>query len=79
MLHKHEPVSEEAMGHKSPNHSICQVLRDIYWKTEDPEIRLWCREATAMAKAITRRLAELRGYGLASDSFWDKNKNRVKY
>ena len=79
MLHKHDPVSEAIMGHKSPNNSICQVLRDIYWKTDDPDIRLWCREATAMAKAMSRRIAEIQGHGFAMEGFWEKNKGRVKY
>jgi hypothetical protein len=55
-----EPVPEEKMiRHGNPKtNSICQLLREIYWMTEDQEIKLKLREATAMAKAMYFKLKE---------------------
>jgi hypothetical protein len=39
-----------------PVRSICEVLREIYWETKDPEIRRKLDEATVMAKKISRKL-----------------------
>lgn len=36
--------------------SICQKLRDIYHMTDDEEIKLTCRIAMAMAKAMQNKL-----------------------
>lgn len=55
---KHAPVSVQKMmrtryhGHNT----VCQKLRDIFIKTEDEEIKLMCREAMAMAKAMHNKL-----------------------
>lgn len=58
-MHKpKEPVPEEKMvrrGNPKTN-SICQLLREIYWMTEDDDIKLKLREATAMAKAMHFKL-----------------------
>ena len=40
--------------------TICEVLREIYWATEDPEIRKKSKEATAMAKKMDKRLRHYR-------------------
>ena len=58
MLHKHEPISESEMNAASPRNSICETLRGIYHSTEDPDIRLKCREAVSMAKAMSAKLEE---------------------
>lgn len=72
-LRKHEPVSDEAMRWTSPNNSICQVLREIYFTTDDPDTKLRCRLATAMAKAMT---AKLKAYKQDWErEFWDSNEN----
>lgn len=57
-VHKHTPVPEKDMAVQSARHTICEVLRQIYWKTTDLDIKKKCREATAMAKAMTRKLEE---------------------
>lgn len=55
---KHPPVSVKKMmnpryhGH----HTVCQKLREIFVKTQDEEIKLMCREAMAMAKAMHDKL-----------------------
>lgn len=70
-LRKHEPIDEEAMRWISPKNSICEVLREIYWKTSDPEIKLKARIATSMAKSITGKLSEYKkGW---EKEYWDKN------
>jgi hypothetical protein len=35
---------------------VCEVLREIYWATEDPRIRKKVEEATEMAKKMDKRL-----------------------
>jgi len=53
-----QPVEEgEMLNSRYKGHySICQKLREIYQATEDPEIKMNCRIATAMAKNMTARL-----------------------
>jgi len=70
MLHKHNPIAEKAMDYTSPNHSICQVLRDIYHKTDDSAIKLKCRVAVTMAKKMSLKLTENKKNWEAG--FWDK-------
>ncbi len=38
--------------------SICEVIREIYWETEDPAIRSKAIEASKMAKKMTQKLIE---------------------
>lgn len=38
--------------------SICEVLREIYWATEDPVIREKVTEASKMAKKMGQKLLE---------------------
>jgi len=74
-LHKHEPVPREKMEKASPQYTICEVLREIYRLTDDEDIRYRCRVATAMAKAMNRRLCELNSEW--SDNFFERNPNLV--
>ena len=67
-LHKHEPVSEGEMKVVSPRYSICECLRQCYWMTSDPNLKLKLREATAMAKAMGKKLSK---NDIAS--LWDRN------
>lgn len=73
-LHKHEPVPEETMIAINSKYSICECLRDIYWSTDDPDIKLKCRVATAMAKAMDKKIRELTGDSgwYMKEEFWDK-------
>lgn len=60
MHRPHDPVPVEQMkrrGNANQN-SICQRLRIIYELTDDDEIKLQCRVATAMAKAMVFKLNE---------------------
>lgn len=40
------------LGH----HTICQTLRDIYHMTDNEELKLKCRLAMSMAKAMNEKL-----------------------
>ena len=46
------------MIHKSTFRTICEVLREMYWETDNPNIRLKAIEASMMAKKMTRKLIE---------------------
>jgi hypothetical protein len=70
-LHKHKPISAEEMNHVSPNHTICETLRGIYHKTDNPEIKMDIRIATSMAKAMTNKLESYKRN--SSKGFWDEN------
>jgi ABC-type Zn uptake system ZnuABC Zn-binding protein ZnuA len=72
MLHKHEPIAEKVMGHVSPNNSVCQVLRDIYHRTDDPYIKLNCRVAVTMAKKMSDKLTEHKKEW--QEGFWDNRR-----
>lgn len=70
-IRKHEPVSEESMKWDSPKNTICNTIREIYNAIDDPDARLNCRLATAMAKAMSRKLTEYKkGWSVG---FFDNN------
>lgn len=71
-LHKHEPVPEELMEAQSPVNSICETLRMIYHKTDDPEIKMQCRIATSMAKSMSKYICKLTGNEAWFKGYWDK-------
>ena len=71
MLHRHEPAPEATMNAASPRNSICETLRTIYHSTADPDIRLKCREAVSMAKAMSAKLSEKKPNWYWN--FWDLN------
>jgi hypothetical protein len=54
---RHKPASEEDMEKrmKNPN-TICNILREMYHMTDDQEIRLKCRLAFSMGKAMCDKL-----------------------
>jgi len=53
-----DPVSISAMTRTryKGHHTICEMLREIYALTDDEEIKLKCRVATAMAKSMHNKL-----------------------
>lgn len=66
---RHKPVSEEEMlkpatdeemafSRYAGHHTICQTLRDIWATTDDDEVKMKCRLAMAMAKAMHRKLKD---------------------
>lgn len=54
----HEPCPEEDMRKKVRVNTICSVLRQIYRRTDDEEIRLMTRVATTMAKKMSNKLEQ---------------------
>ena len=59
MPYKHrEPVSISEMdrGRYGGHRTICQTLRDIYHIIDNEDVKLKCRLAMAMAKAMNDRL-----------------------
>ena len=50
--------------------TICEVLREIYWHTQDPEIREKVVEAERMAKRMDAKLRKYK-YGWDKDE-WEK-------
>jgi hypothetical protein len=71
MLHKHPPITKEKMNWISPKNSICQKLRDIYHASQDEDVRMDCRVAMSMAKAMNRKLEQYQK-GWDKD-YWDEN------
>lgn len=55
---KRDPIDVSEMDKKrwEGHHSICQAIRDIYHLTDNEELRLKCRVAMAMTKAMHERL-----------------------
>lgn len=77
MLHKHEPIAEKEMLKRSPDYSICEVLRTVHNTVPDQEARRLIRVAVRMAKRMDMRLQTLTSgwSGNWYDGFWDKTKD----
>ncbi len=52
-----------------PENTICQIIRTIYQKTEDEEIKILCRIAVVMAKKMDVRLRRYK-FNYDEDNFW---------
>lgn len=70
---KHKPVSEEAMLVKWNKLSICQVIRQVYERTEDPVSKEKLRLACGMAKDMSKKIGELSGDEQWYRKYWDDN------
>ena len=55
---KKDRAFKKNMIHESAFRSICEVLREIYWETDNPEVRIKAVEASMMAKKMARKLVE---------------------
>ena len=66
---RREPVSEKTMLNTryAGHHTICETLREIYTSTDDEEIKLKCRLATSMAKAMQNRLKKYKAEAVSKD------------
>jgi len=66
--------------------NLCSTLRDIYLKTDDPEIKLWTRISIRMAKNMYAALSDYKemlleaGYSIGHDSRedWQLRKRTLK-
>lgn len=65
----HEPCPEIEMRRKVRVNTICSVLRKIYRKTGDEEIKLLARIATTMAKKMGAKLEQYKSNW--DNGFWD--------
>ena len=50
------PLHEMDIKRYEGHHSICQTIRDIYHMTDSEELKLKCRVAMAMTKAMHEKL-----------------------
>ena len=57
-----EPEVEERMTHIAGRYTPCEVLRQIYKKVDDPEVKMLCRIATSMCKSMATRLTGYEGH-----------------
>lgn len=57
-MKEREPAPISEMGRKrwEGHHTICQTIRDIYNMTDNEELKLKCRVAMAMTKAMNDKL-----------------------
>lgn len=79
---KYEPVPEEQMVYISSKYTLCEVLREIYRKTGDKEIKLKCQIATAIGKSMAARITKYEGRNWGRKQYiWNPHKRceREKY
>jgi hypothetical protein len=69
-----KPINERYMIYSSKRYTICQMLREIYQLTDNPEIRLKCRIASRMSKCMAKIITEYKGEGW-EDNFWPLKEN----
>jgi hypothetical protein len=73
--YKHrEPVPERVMDRKiyEGENTLCQTIRDMYHMTSNQDIRLKCRLAMAMGKAMCEKLSKYKEkYGLGNPEYQD--------
>lgn len=74
-LRKHEPVHEGFMEREYPRNTVCQVLRETYWMTENPQVRMNIRISVAMCKAMVRKLREYNAEW-DKEGFWDDREDK---
>lgn len=76
MTIKHGPCDMSLIEKTWPEWTICEVLRNVYRKTEDPEAQILIRIAVTMAKAMSARLRFYKADWC--EGFWDKTEDRWK-
>lgn len=78
----YEPVSDEDMQHAGPYYTLCEMLREIYRKTTDPEIKMKCRVATSLAKSMAEQITKHYGRKWGRSQYvWNPNirHQRIKH
>lgn len=58
-----EPEAEGRMTHISYRYTPCEVLRQIYKRVDNPEVKSMIRVATTMAKSMATRITKYEGKG----------------
>ena len=69
-VRKHEPIHEGFMLRKYPRNTLCQLARDTYKLTDDPQIKLNLRIMVSMGKAMVQKLREYNAKW--DEDFWDR-------
>lgn len=74
---KHKPCDMALIEKTYPEWTICEMLRSIYRRTDDPETQVMIRIAVSMAKAMDSRLTF---YSKTwQEGFWDpRGKEELK-
>ena len=73
-----KPYPQEWMDREQsfPENTVCSVIRDIYFKTDDEDVKLWCRVAVRMTKNMHKALKDYKemlqdhGVVLGSETEW---------
>jgi len=76
-----EPVTCDDMKFKGYRYTVCEILREIYRATDDPEIQLKCRMAVSMSKKMAVRISHYEGRKWGRSQYpWNPNRrhDRVK-
>lgn len=57
----YEPTPEDQMTFVGHRVTVCELLREIYNKTDSPEIKMKCRIASTLAKSMAARVTKYEG------------------
>jgi hypothetical protein len=66
-----KPIDRKYMHYKGTIYTPCEVLREIYQMTDDPEIKLRCRIISRMVKVMAGKITKIDGAGW-EQHFWPK-------
>jgi hypothetical protein len=66
-----KPIDKKYMTFKGKIYTPCEVLREIYKLTDNPEIKLRCRIISRMVKVMAGKITEVDGVGW-EQHFWPK-------
>lgn len=74
----YEPEKEDRMTHVSYRYTPCEMLRQIYKRVDDPEVKLMIRVASNMAKSMATRITKYEGRGWGQkiyprNPYWKKS------
>jgi len=76
---KFEPCPEFWMSMENPKFTICEVLREIWQKTDDPKIRMLTRIAMTMSKKMGAKLRSYKDGEELMNAFDDKTDEMRKF
>ena len=68
---RYEPYAEALMDTENPKFTICEVIREIYKLSTDPEVKMRARIAMTMAKKMQMKLIK---YNALEDNYYKGQK-----
>ena len=74
----YEPAPEEHMNIISGRLTCCEILREIYRATDNPEIKMKCRVATTIAKSMAARITKYEGRNWGKNNMFRTLKSGIK-